>query len=491
MYNESETFSHLIDGQMMQCIVIGEQEMDLPSYLLQGEKACGYLYDEGNLTKWYWKGLTIIDGKRCLYFDELPLFPLTDIASKKRDKALFIVRDVAKALENLPTSFLDLSSGILPIWRIWGVEGGKILILPQDLADLFTSCANEETRYFNSSAWVHHGLHTPFTLCDQMTSLLYFSALGFAPFSDKETREDSFKAMPLSLAKLSLPQSSVSFIDSTLSMGLTKQRDVSGNMESQKALGWFLFQTESLQWTLENLEQPKSRDSYNAVDACAVFMKGQHNRAKQRIFWRTKGWLVLTILAVVVSVSWFTTARIQEARRPPYTAGMEPTQVIQEYYAALNELSLENMDASLAKGVKNPSEMEVTNLYVTRQTRQAYEGINTQIDPNIWLADGKPAILSSTFIYGVANLSIKQLDQKTYLATGVMYTPYTYSDTEESATKEGYMPIYTYDIQQQFTVEMGKRGWYEITSISSVKVQPKEKILVETYTKAANTALSQ
>jgi hypothetical protein len=31
----------------------------------------------------------------------------------------------------LPSSFLDLSSGILPLWRIWGVEDGSLLILPR------------------------------------------------------------------------------------------------------------------------------------------------------------------------------------------------------------------------------------------------------------------------------------------------------------------------------------------------------------------------
>ncbi len=490
MHKMSRTFPCEIDGQKMQCIVIGPQSMDLPSYLLQGEKACGYIYEDGTLTKWYWKGLSVFEGERCLYFDPLPLFPFSDIATSKRSEALTLVRDLARALESLPYSFLDLSSGILPLWRVWGMEDGRLLILPQDLADLFAACSDEETRYFHSSSWVHHGLHQPFTLCDQMASLLYYAALGFPPFYDKDSREDSFRPLPLSLTGVSLPQTTIQFIDRTLSLSLTKQRDAVMNKEPQKALSWFLSQTESLQWTLEATDSVKSRESLNTVPACASFLEGQHKRAKRRVFWRKKGWLVITIAAIIISVSWFTTTRIQESRKPPYTAGMEPMQIIEAYYDSMNELSLEKMEASLAKGVKNPASMEVTNLYVTRQTRQAYEGINTQIDPNDWIAEGRPPILAGTFLYGITDLSIEQIGENRYLAKGIMWTPYAYSD-EEPEPNATATAVYTYELNQEFSVEMGERGWYEITDIGRASVQPLEKLMVETYIKNSNTAQSQ
>lgn len=490
MHKMSRTFPCEIDGQKMQCIVIGPQSMDLPSYLLQGEKACGYIYEDGTLTKWYWKGLSVVEGERCLYFDPLPLFPFSDIATKKRSEALTLVRDLARALESLPYSFLDLSSGILPLWRVWGMEDGRLLILPQDLADLFAACSDEETRYFHSSSWVHHGLHQPFTLCDQMASLLYYAALGFPPFHDKDSREDSFRPLPLSLTGVALPQTTIQFIDRTLSLSLTKQRDAVMNKEPQKALSWFLSQTESLQWTLEATDSVQTRESLRVIGACASFLDGQHTRAKRRVFWRKKGWLVITIAAIIISVSWFTTTRIQESRKPPYTAGMEPSQIIDAYYDSMNELSLENMEASLAKGVKNPASMEVTNLYVTRQTRQAYEGINSQIDPNDWIAEGRPPIMAGTFLYGITDLSIEQIGENRYLAKGIMWTPYAYSD-EEPEQNATATAVYTYELNQEFSVEMGERGWYEITDITRASVQPLEKLMVETYIKNSNTAQSQ
>lgn len=489
----NETFEYNIDGRIMSLIVIGDQSMELPTYLLQGEKAQGYLYKDGTLTSWYWKGLTVIDGKRCIYFDPLKVFAFEQIASTKRNQALKLVRDLANALMALPSSFLDLSSGILPLWRIWGVEDGSLLILPQDVADLFASCSDEQKRFYNLGAWVHHGIHAPFSLIDQLTSFLYFAAVGFAPFYDKDTREDGFKAVPLALCSVNLDKATTNFIDKTLSLSLTKMRDVSGNLESHKALAYFLAQTEHLQWDLPMLEEPKNREALYAIPACASFLEAQKKRAERNRFWRKKGWIVITVVVSVIAVAWFTTSRIQLALAPPYTAGMPPIAIIEEFYAAQNALDLQKMEASLAKKTKNPASMEVTNLFVTRQTRQAYEGINSQIDPNRWISEGKPAILEGTFLYGVADLSIKALDERTFVATGTLYTPYpySYSDEEEEVEQaEKGVQIYTYRIEQQFTVDMGKRGWYEITEISSVEAQPLEKIVVPTYSRIEGSALS-
>ncbi len=488
----NETFEHEIDGKPMRLIVIGGQSMELPTYLLQGEKAQGYVYKDGALKCWFWKGLTVVDGKRCLYFDPLDIFAFEQIASTKRDRALHLVRDLAKALMLLPSSFLDLSSGILPLWRIWGVEDGSLLILPQDVADLFASCADEQMRFFHIGAWVHHGIHAPFSLIDQLTSFLYFAATGFPPFADKNTREDAFRPLPLNLCPVNLDKATTAFIDKTLSLSLTKMRDFTGNQESQKALSHFLEQTERLEWNLPNLEHAKKREDLYEVGSCASFLDAQKKRAKRKIFWRKKGWIVITVAVSVFAIAYFTTSRIRIALTPPYTAGMSPITLIEEFYAGQNALDLQKMEASLAKKTKNPASMEVTNLFVTRQTRQAYEGINTQIDPNRWISEGKPAILEGTFLYGVADISVQAITENTYLATGVLYTPYSYQDESESPeqTAKG-IPIYTYQLEQQFIIEMGKRGWYEITDISSVGVQSLGKIVVPTYSRTEGSAQSR
>lgn len=492
MIKANRTFAVELDGRKQQCIVITRSEVELPTYLLQGEKQCGYLYRDGLVRSWYWNNLALVGDERCLVFDPLPLFNIADIATTHRTEALELTRTLSEMLSDLPASFMDLSSGILPLWRIWGIEGGGILVLPQDLSDLFSSCAEEQMRYEMSSAWVHHGLHPAFTLCDQMTQLLYYAAVGFSPFSPKNSREDSFRALPVKLCNTGLSKEVQAFIDENLSASLTRQRDLTGNKESQKALTWFTEATTSLQWTLQNQVSSRTYEQYNEIPLCQVFLAKQKKRADTRIFWRKKGWIVISIAIAVIAIGSFTYNRVKIALQPPYTAGMDQISVIKEYYASQNALDLQNMEASLAKGVKDPAAMEVTNLFVTRQTRQAYEGINTQIDPNKWIAEGKPAIMEGTFIYGVTDLVVRKLDETHYEASGTLYTPYSYSNEESSnGERQAEIPIYQYQITQQFGVELAKRGWFEITSISGVQVKELGKVLVPTYSRNQGTAQPQ
>ena len=488
-----ETFNTNIEGTEYSCITIGEKGIELPTFMMQGVKNCGYVIQGGVQESWYWDGLTIAREKRCIYFKKMDLFPLTDIATKKRAKALVIVRDLAKALSLLSTKFLDLSSGIIPIWRIWGLEDGGFLILPQNLADLFSSCASEEIRSFQSTCWVHHDNHKPFSLCDQMTQLLYFACMGFPPFQNPETREDTFRALPVSLyPSLHLPTATSQFIDKTLSLSLTRQRDIGGNKESKEVLAWFIGATEDLLWTLEDRQEATSRDDLKLDPGCGPFLEKQKKRADRKIFWRKKGWIVASIAAVVLVVIWITGSRIKASLTPPYTAGMTNVQIIDEYYTGQSELDIQKMEASLSKKAKNPASLEVSNLFVSRQTRQAYEGMNTQINPNDWIAKGKPAIMEGTYLYGVTDVQVEQIGDNTYQATSILYTPYAYTEPDESDVVQpsaGHVFMYRYEQVQEFTLGLSKHGWTEITSINNVSIQDLGTIEVETYP-APNKALS-
>lgn len=476
-------FVHDLDGQVMTLIPFADQSVELPTYLLQGEKAHGYVYKNGNLEKWYWRGLTVVDGKRCLYFDPLELFPLEQITTTRRSQALSIVRTLAEALTGLDAKFLDLSNGILPLWRLWGLEGGGVLLFPQDLGDLFASCADEYERFEQIGAWVHHGIHPPFSLCDQLNSLLYYSVVGFAPFADKNTREDRFRALPTSLTKSSLDKRTEAFIDDTLAISLTRMRDIAGNLESHKALTWFLEMTNELVWNLEDRNKAPNREQLKARPECKAFLEGQEKRASRKVFWRKRGWIIITIVLSVGVVGWIATERITQSFEPPYTAGMEPIAIIEEYYKGMNSLDLQRMEASLAKKVKSPSSLEVTNLFVTRQARQAYEGYNAQVDPNTWIAEGKPAVVEGAFLYGITDLKIVNVATNVYKASGIMYTPYSYfDDTEmESDERTQTVSVYTSRFEQEFHVGMGERGWYEITYVGPANIEMLEVLVIPTF----------
>lgn len=475
----NKSFSLTIDGTPLSAVTIADQDAQLPSYLVGGEKQPGYLWDGEHLSRWYWKSLSAFEGKRVLTFEPLSITGLSQLSTTLRAEALTLVRRLAEALLHCDAAFLDLSSGIIPLWRLWVTDAGEILIMSQDIGDLFASVRGDEERYLNTACWVHHTVHAPFSLIDQMTSLLYYSAVGTAPFADRNSREDGFRHLPLAMIESGLDGRTVSFIDETLSMSMTKMREASGNKLPHKALTAFLAKSEELVWNLESVERVMSKEALLASPKAAEFAERQAKRANAKVFWRKYGWIIITVTLSLALVGSFVVGRIKDALSPPYTAAFSQEEIIEAYYGAQNELDLQSMDAALARKVKNPSTMEVTNLFVTRQTRQAYESINVQVDPVQWIEEGKPPILEGAFIYGVSDVAIERLDEHSFVARSTYWAPFNY----EGETEEGPMAVYAYDMVQRFSIEVGKKGWYEITEISAPEIANMRRVEVPTYTR--------
>ncbi len=133
--------------------------------------------------------------------------------------------------------------------------------------------------------------------------------------------------------------------------------------------------------------------------------------------------MILIISIAVILVSAFTISRIKESLEPPYTAGFDQNGIITSYYIAQNDLNLEDLEASLAKGVKSPVSTEVTTLFVTRQTRKAYENKNSVINPEIWVKEGRKAIEEGSIIYGIDDVKIEKLNDTQYKVSSIFYTP--------------------------------------------------------------------
>lgn len=466
----------VIDGVPSTCIILTGKDVRLPATLLQGKNLTAWLYKDETFSTVSWDGIAYLEDKQCLRFPDLPLFGVEELASRRKGEALTYIRSLASLLIRLSSKDLDLESGIIPLWRIWGVEGGGILLLPEALGSILETCLSETERKASFNDWVHYDLHPPFTLADQMAQMLYWAASGKAPLSDEATREDHCNAMPLSIARTNLAPSVVSFIDSTLHMKLTRQRDLSGNKEPQAFLSWFLEKTTALPWP----EAPEVKWESKEAD---VFRSKQRKRAGKRVFWRKKGVIVLVVVLAFGTVSYIAGSRIKQKLTPPYTLGMSDEMIIEEYYKGQSELDLQKMTASLAPHTKAPAELEVTNMFVARQTREAYENFQAYLNVNDWIAHGKPAIGSQQGLYGVTDITITQVDENTYDVDSTIWTPFPYEDegTVTIPDKEHTL-AFVYQQKQRFVLETNKRGWRlikEITNLGYEKVRDELVPVVE------------
>lgn len=459
-----------IDGVKATCIVLGDTHTHLPGYLLQGKSQIGFALKDGLVNAIPWEGIAIVDGMQCLRLPSMPLYSVWELADKRRGETLSFVRDFIQLLGRMEESYISLESGTIPLWRMYGLDGGGVFLLPPSLSSAIEACMGEQAREASFNDWVHYDLHKPYTLIDQMAQLLYLGATGRVPLANPDTREDHCDILPLRLLGTNLEPDLVRLVDDVLHAKLTEQRDLTGNQQPQHALSWLGDQLASMQW-------PGPVESRPDGDAISLFEERQRKRAARRRFWRKRGWLVVTITAIVLAVGCFTAGRIKQALTPPYTYGMSDEQIIAEYYAAQSELDVQKLDASLAPHVKSPAELEVMNLFVNRQTRQAYENINAIINVNDWIAQGRPAIGSSQGLYGVTDVQVTQTSADSYQVTSTIYTPFPYDEEDETAkASAGHTLAFVYTQKQDFTFATNKRGWRLIASITNVDYRKVETI---------------
>lgn len=482
-----------IENEKYSAIAFSNKITDLPAFLLQGEKQPGYLFKDGKKEPWYWHGFTNYNGKKCFYYEPIKLYPLSQLASSLRSKAPKLIINLAKALSLCDSKFLDLQNGIISAWRIYFTKDDDVLILPRMLSDIFSSTTSETTRFNNSNSFIHANILPSFTLIDQMAQLFYYSITSIKPFEYTSVRNNHYKAINLSLLvnalKIDADSELVLKVNSILNLSLNKTRDISSNLEPQKALSPFIEMFSDVEWQLENTADKNiSIEDLLHNEISGPKIDTLLKKEKAIVFWRKRGTLIIVCAIIAVSLIAFTGGRIKEALRPPYTAGLEPPGVILAYYEAQNSLDIQNLEDSLKRRVKSPISTELTTLFVTNQTRLAYEHVETIINPVQWVENNMPPIAQTKILYGVDEVELKKINDYQILASCVYYSPDSPDRAESLENPQLIGPsvykCYRYDQEQVFSFEYNDRGWYEISDITTTHFKYKDTLLIPTF--AAN-----
>ncbi len=502
MFTNKDIINLKIDDVKYTAIVFDNKNTDLPAALLAGEKAASYLYKNEELIPWYWNNFSTYEGSKCVYFEQMELYPLAEIATSLRSKAPLLINNLAKALNKCSTKFIDLRGGIISAWRIYFTADDDVLILSSTLGDIFASTNSESTRFNNTSSLIHSSIHPAFTLIDEMAQFYYYAAIGIKPFEKDTIREIGYKAIPLRLvAPILAPEiqkEMLDKIDGILHLPMGKQRDISGNQSPQAALEWFFNRFNGASWNLPNRKAlPDTYQTLKENKAANSYLETIEAKARKKIFWRMRGTLIIVIAICTLLVGAFVKDRVQSFLAPPYTAGMDQSGVIQSYYGAQNDLDVEKLEDSFARGVDSPIANEVTTLFVTRQTRQAYESKNTVINPVTWEKEGRPAIPYGSMIYGVDDVQIQDAGNNNFKVTSIFYSPDDYSEFDDEIDPSAemvardYAFIYRFKQVQIFTINLAKKGWYEIDNIKTLSVNYLDTLTIPTILEAPKSMLSQ
>ena len=484
MINEPLIKNTIIDGIEYSCIALGKDDFAIPRHMMQGEKQNGYIYKDGNIKTWSWNAFTTIDGIRYFYFEKCNLKSFASLAFENRSKALYLIRELAKALSILPKEFVDPQLGLLPVYRFYILSDNSWLILPPDLSDLFSLYYTDEDRFLSLGCFAKGGTEPSFTLIRQFAEFLYYALTADAPYQERTIREYNYTEFPLTEYKAylfpNLDDKTIGFIDFCLHASSKDMRKINGNRKSEENFDWFIEKTENLTWNVEN----KNRDEYLKIkeelrDKGIVqkFINKTVQGAKRNNFWRKKGAVIIAISTTVIIIGAFLFSYISNLLEPPYTKDMEPIEIVYAFYEAQNELDVSKLTAAV-KGCKAPQENEVLNLFVNKQTRMAYEQVSPVIRADEWVKEGMPSFNTTMFVYGNNDVSVSQIGENKFKANVKYYSPYNYDEDENSTSTviQSEAFTYVYDLSQEFELSYNKRGWWNIVNISEPEIKLLEVI---------------
>lgn len=466
-------------------IIIGDENSEVPMHLMQGERLNGILVDGEEMTPFPWKGVIKDDKNLYVYFEKCNISHIDSISSKSRKNALKLIKSLAYAIERSEKDFLDLESGVFPLYRLFIVDEDKILLLPPDMGNLIAISRIGDLRRRDVLALIKKDTPENFRLIQEMGELLYLAVTGELPFEREEVRTSGFKEIPLSWYKSGLNEKTEGFITFTLDAKNKNMRQICGNLKSNKTLRWFLTRADELEWNLENRDENEKIAPEEDEKKIDTYFEKAKKETKAKNFWRVKGSIIIACSILLIVVVVIAAYYIKVALTPPLTAGLDQEGVIKAFYERQSSLDSANLDTGIKGEI--PQESEVMNLYVTRQSRMAYEQLNPHVIASDWIDAGKPPIAETAFIYGVVVDEIEQIDEDTFRAKATWYTPYQYerdednNQVDEYTPPEGYTVVYLYSVSEDFDFKWNDRGWWIVTHVEISDYEPLGRELIETF----------
>ncbi len=443
----------------------GLEGFEMSPRVMQNTRRDGILVKDNDILPFPWHGVTKDKDGEYILLPPVELEDITAISSKYRDKALSLVIKIARGLYSADESFLDLSTGIFPLYRIYIASGSDIVLLPPDAGEILTLSRTPSDIDRSVRNLLTPSLERGYTLVHEMAQLLYFALSGRFPYEKPEVRGAGFKPYSLNYYTSTSDETSA-FIMNTLLMGEKQQRRVCLNNTSRETLKYFLDKSETLEWEYPAIEDSERIWAMKKSEGTKVFIeekKKREKRASKRTFLRKKGVITLVIVIVASIVGYLVGNFLYQKFRAPYTKDLSPTEIISYTIEKQNELDA----ASLNEGYKKDAAQykEVTTLYILNKTRLAYESKAPFISLEEWKENDEGAIEKDQFVYGVEIESITDEGDEKYTAELTWYTPYGFSDDDEEMyeEREGYTRTFVYSVTEHFTFEYNKRGWWECT----------------------------
>jgi hypothetical protein len=413
--------------------------------LVKASRGSGWFWHEGTLRPWVTKGVIQEDRRLVVWGDLDPIpegvdpgpWPVSGAEGRDFVKALVIAWTARAAAEEPLPAFS--SSAVLP-WRVG--EGWAFVFPPFDLRGVLDSLQPLSERL----PWEHFrhpeltgAAHWAFASA-ALGLHVVTGSLPWAQDSEEHLRQE-LRDLKRTFLPAELP---VGPDGTTLQLWADS---LTGRVGTRPEARWKAWAAEEHLWNAGAADPAADQKR-------AAARQKRERRRSGAAFWRRKGTLVTALaltgavlVAIVGSVVW-------GAVKPDPTDLWSPEQVVQGYYAAIDDMDsdlmhkLTRFDDAKEVTLRRDQE-EATNLYVIRQVRTAYEHKSPVLLAEDWEAAGKPVLVTGQMLYGLAGLTLTH-DQTQWTAH---YRKWTSEGDETGARAQGVT------VTDVLTLVQTSRGW--------------------------------
>jgi hypothetical protein len=189
-------------------------------------------------------------------------------------------------------------------------------------------------------------------------------------------------------------------------------------------------------------------------------------RLRRASFFRRRGSLLIGVGAAILIIAFVAGDMIQAQRSKPNFSALPPLELARRYYAAIDSIDLDSLEACGTVDALKADRNYLTNLVVITKTRMAYEGKNPILRAVDWIASGKPALAPTDLLYGIPVMDIAEeperevdgADARRFRATYSLWYMERIDDPSGDPSKVRSGPKEEKRVDE-LVLKRGKKGW--------------------------------
>jgi len=451
------------DGTPYLGIRIGKQKAIGRNNLLQIRQFTPYLYSSDQFQQWKITGFASFEGTIIAYGSWLdnPVVMTESLYTLEQPVALPMLGTLLEVMDHqnnplpLPEAFSSLQ---------FIITSTGILQLPNDMVQLIEHMLEPAERLRVVDPYLAVQSAPGLALHTGLAVLLYRIISDEFPFEQSQELSSNVRKIaglyvPLALHRISLDKADEAFIEANLS----------GTPKVPAFADWLA--------VLKHLQAnpPQKSDTETAAFlARRTQYQKRITKLARREFWRKRGPRVALIAAAALFVLSVPFAGIGALFKESLIKGLQPQQIVDGFYAAVNRLDIAYMEDALNNktqtvGLYNETEI----MAATEKARIAMEERIVLLNPKDWVKKGALEIPGHLMVFGHDKLMIQKIDSnETTVHYNVTYEWYNSMTTNMNPQK--FIPI-AHQRHDTVVLTRSEEGWF-ISSLStseaSSPVQP-------------------